>query len=206
MYPPHSLIGGGGRWPPTPNMVASADPSAVPSCPRCDSSNTKFCYYNNYSLTQPRYFCKSCRRYWTKGGSLRNVPVGGGCRKSRRSKSARLSSSPSTTAAGAGGGAAAGGSSSGAGDIDLGALYAKFLNDRPDDKPIKYDQNYVPDVQFSDGFVSSSEEELNGFLVSNPSPFWAMVPTATDYNEWQFDPSELGGWGGFDPLSMPLNM
>ncbi|KAH7423185.1 hypothetical protein KP509_12G042700 [Ceratopteris richardii] len=53
-------------------------------CPRCDSPNTKFCYYNNYSLLQPRYFCKSCRRYWTKGGALRNVPVGGGCRKNKR--------------------------------------------------------------------------------------------------------------------------
>ncbi|KAJ3692488.1 hypothetical protein LUZ60_012838 [Juncus effusus] len=53
-------------------------------CPRCDSTHTKFCYYNNYSLTQPRYFCKTCRRYWTKGGSLRNVPVGGGCRKNKR--------------------------------------------------------------------------------------------------------------------------
>ncbi|XVE75859.1 hypothetical protein DITRI_Ditri12bG0125300 [Diplodiscus trichospermus] len=61
-----------------------------PNCPRCGSSNTKFCYYNNYSLTQPRYFCKGCRRYWTKGGSLRNVPVGGGCRKNRRAKSLRL--------------------------------------------------------------------------------------------------------------------
>lgn len=51
-------------------------------CPRCDSINTKFCYYNNYNLAQPRYFCKSCRRYWTRGGTLRNVPVGGGTRKS----------------------------------------------------------------------------------------------------------------------------
>ncbi|KAM3357414.1 hypothetical protein P3S68_020344 [Capsicum galapagoense] len=59
----------------------------APACPRCGSTNTKFCYYNNYSLTQPRYFCKGCRRYWTKGGSLRNVPIGGGCRKSRRGKS-----------------------------------------------------------------------------------------------------------------------
>uniref|UniRef100_A0A7C9CZP6 Dof zinc finger protein n=3 Tax=Opuntia streptacantha TaxID=393608 RepID=A0A7C9CZP6_OPUST len=56
-------------------------------CPRCDSTNTKFCYYNNYSLSQPRYFCKSCRRYWTQGGTLRNVPVGGGCRKNRRTTS-----------------------------------------------------------------------------------------------------------------------
>ncbi|RRT77247.1 hypothetical protein B296_00008052 [Ensete ventricosum] len=56
-------------------------------CPRCDSSNTKFCYYNNYSLSQPRHFCRTCRRYWTKGGALRNVPVGGGCRKNKKSKS-----------------------------------------------------------------------------------------------------------------------
>ncbi|PPD84748.1 hypothetical protein GOBAR_DD18323 [Gossypium barbadense] len=47
-------------------------------CPRCDSTNTKFCYYNNYNLSQPRHFCKNCRRYWTKGGALRNIPVGGG--------------------------------------------------------------------------------------------------------------------------------
>ncbi|XP_022683328.1 dof zinc finger protein 2 isoform X2 [Setaria italica] len=58
------------------------------NCPRCNSTNTKFCYYNNYSLQQPRYFCKTCRRYWTEGGSLRNVPVGGGSRKNKRSSSA----------------------------------------------------------------------------------------------------------------------
>ncbi|WOK99011.1 dof zinc finger protein DOF4.6 isoform X1 [Canna indica] len=57
------------------------------NCPRCNSTNTKFCYYNNYSLTQPRYFCKACRRYWTEGGSLRNVPVGGGSRKNKRPSS-----------------------------------------------------------------------------------------------------------------------
>ncbi|KAJ1381875.1 Zinc finger, Dof-type [Sesbania bispinosa] len=62
-------------------------------CPRCDSLNTKFCYYNNYSLTQPRYFCKTCRRYWTQGGTLRNVPVGGGCRKGKRTKNSPSSSS-----------------------------------------------------------------------------------------------------------------
>ncbi|KAL3835201.1 hypothetical protein ACJIZ3_009937 [Penstemon smallii] len=53
-------------------------------CPRCESTHTKFCYYNNYSLSQPRYFCKTCRRYWTKGGTLRNIPVGGGCRKNNK--------------------------------------------------------------------------------------------------------------------------
>ncbi|PKA52068.1 Dof zinc finger protein DOF4.6 [Apostasia shenzhenica] len=66
------------------------------NCPRCNSSNTKFCYYNNYSLTQPRYFCKTCRRYWTEGGSLRNVPVGGGSRKNKRSSSATSSSATAT--------------------------------------------------------------------------------------------------------------
>ncbi|XP_057797510.1 dof zinc finger protein DOF5.6-like [Salvia miltiorrhiza] len=69
-----------------------------PRCPRCDSSNTKFCYYNNYSLSQPRYFCKACRRYWTHGGSLRNVPVGGGCRKSKRPRVSSPSSSSNTLA------------------------------------------------------------------------------------------------------------
>ncbi|XP_044476521.1 LOW QUALITY PROTEIN: dof zinc finger protein DOF4.6-like [Mangifera indica] len=61
------------------------------NCPRCNSTNTKFCYYNNYSLTQPRYFCKTCRRYWTEGGSLRNIPVGGGSRKNKRSSSSSSS-------------------------------------------------------------------------------------------------------------------
>ncbi|KAK7271953.1 hypothetical protein RJT34_28252 [Clitoria ternatea] len=70
-------------------------------CPRCDSTNTKFCYYNNYNLSQPRHFCKNCKRYWTKGGALRNIPVGGGTRKNTKrssnntKRSAALSSSPS---------------------------------------------------------------------------------------------------------------
>ncbi|XP_052183998.1 dof zinc finger protein DOF1.7-like [Diospyros lotus] len=66
-------------------------------CPRCNSTNTKFCYYNNYNLSQPRHFCKNCRRYWTKGGALRNIPVGGGTRKAnKRSSSGRRASSSSS--------------------------------------------------------------------------------------------------------------
>ncbi|XP_077210976.1 uncharacterized protein LOC143846426 [Tasmannia lanceolata] len=72
-------------------------PQQPQKCPRCESPNTKFCYYNNYSLSQPRYFCKTCRRYWTQGGTLRNVPVGGGCRKGKRSKRPSSSSSSSET-------------------------------------------------------------------------------------------------------------
>ncbi|CAI9752826.1 unnamed protein product [Fraxinus pennsylvanica] len=74
---------------PSPSLSPSSSTTATATttenlrCPRCDSSNTKFCYYNNYNLTQPRHFCKTCRRYWTKGGALRNVPIGGGCRKNK---------------------------------------------------------------------------------------------------------------------------
>ncbi|KAE8723351.1 Dof zinc finger protein DOF3.1 [Hibiscus syriacus] len=72
-------------------------------CPRCDSTNTKFCYYNNYNFSQPRHFCKSCRRYWTHGGTLRDIPVGGGTRKhakrSRTAASSHVSATTTTTTA-----------------------------------------------------------------------------------------------------------
>ncbi|KAK7252177.1 hypothetical protein RIF29_35950 [Crotalaria pallida] len=65
-------------------------------CPRCDSSNTKFCYYNNYNKSQPRHFCRACKRHWTKGGTLRNVPVGGG-RKNKRNKKPTTPTTTTTT-------------------------------------------------------------------------------------------------------------
>lgn len=58
-------------------------PNKPAQCPRCDSLDTKFCYYNNYDVNQPRHFCKNCQRYWTAGGTLRNVPIGAGRRKSK---------------------------------------------------------------------------------------------------------------------------
>ncbi|KAF7809786.1 dof zinc finger protein DOF3.4 [Senna tora] len=67
-------------------------------CPRCDSTNTKFCYYNNYNFSQPRHFCKSCRRYWTHGGTLRDIPVGGGSRKNAKRSRTTASSSSSAAA------------------------------------------------------------------------------------------------------------
>ncbi|XP_073027212.1 uncharacterized protein [Primulina eburnea] len=66
----------------SPELSKSAHPL---KCPRCGSTNTKFCYFNNYNKSQPRHFCKSCKRHWTKGGTLRNVPAGGG-RKNKRPK------------------------------------------------------------------------------------------------------------------------
>uniref|UniRef100_A0ACD5Y3N1 Uncharacterized protein n=1 Tax=Avena sativa TaxID=4498 RepID=A0ACD5Y3N1_AVESA len=68
-------------------------------CPRCQSSNTKFCYYNNYSTTQPRHFCRACRRYWTHGGTLRNVPVGGACRRAGNKRRRSADPSPAEDAA-----------------------------------------------------------------------------------------------------------
>ncbi|WOL14732.1 cyclic dof factor 3-like [Canna indica] len=60
-------------------------PDKILPCPRCNSMDTKFCYYNNYNVNQPRHFCKNCQRYWTAGGTMRNVPVGAGRRKSKHS-------------------------------------------------------------------------------------------------------------------------
>ncbi|KAJ0253682.1 Dof zinc finger protein [Hirschfeldia incana] len=88
---PHGVITG---LPPTTNEHQEQLP-----CPRCESTNTKFCYYNNYNFSQPRHFCKSCRRYWTHGGTLRDIPVGGGTRKSAK-RSRTCSSVVSTSSAG----------------------------------------------------------------------------------------------------------
>lgn len=120
------------RWKPSVEVA--------PNCPRCASTNTKFCYYNNYSLSQPRYFCKGCRRYWTKGGSLRNVPVGGGCRKNRRGKSSsssrlqhqshqRAFSCENTESSSVGDDAQQNNNVSR--DIDMALVFAKFLNPKP---------------------------------------------------------------------------
>jgi hypothetical protein len=62
-------------------------PDKIIPCPRCSSMDTKFCYYNNYNVNQPRHFCKKCQRYWTAGGTMRNVPVGAGRRKNKNTSS-----------------------------------------------------------------------------------------------------------------------
>ncbi|PKA58117.1 Dof zinc finger protein DOF5.4 [Apostasia shenzhenica] len=87
---------------------AAAKPLAEPprKCPRCQSADTKFCYYNNYSSAQPRHFCRACRRYWTEGGALRNLPAGSSHtaaarRAARLSKKLLASSSSSSSVAAA---------------------------------------------------------------------------------------------------------
>uniref|UniRef100_A0A0D9VSH9 Dof zinc finger protein n=1 Tax=Leersia perrieri TaxID=77586 RepID=A0A0D9VSH9_9ORYZ len=59
-------------------LARAPQPEPALKCPRCDSTNTKFCYYNNYSLSQPRHFCKTCRRYWTRRVLLQAVLIPGG--------------------------------------------------------------------------------------------------------------------------------
>ncbi|KAG8078577.1 hypothetical protein GUJ93_ZPchr0007g6202 [Zizania palustris] len=186
---------------------------AAPSCPRCDSPNTKFCYYNNYSLSQPRYFCKGCRRYWTKGGSLRNVPVGGGCRKNRRGKS--TSSSRSAADAVASGRDATFGhrfpgpvrpdmvlegmvgnpanpgqampdvpAAADGSTIDLAMLYSKFLNHQPTDAGLGA---VTPE---SAGHVDNALDTFGACSDLIPG---ILAPLA------QFDPSQ----DGFDEWSGP---
>ncbi|XP_073279187.1 cyclic dof factor 2-like [Primulina huaijiensis] len=58
-------------------------PDKILPCPRCNSMDTKFCYFNNYNVNQPRHFCKNCQRYWTAGGTMRNVLIGAGRRKNK---------------------------------------------------------------------------------------------------------------------------
>ncbi|GMI64634.1 hypothetical protein like AT3G52440 [Hibiscus trionum] len=164
-----------------------------PNCPRCGSSNTKFCYYNNYSLTQPRYFCKGCRRYWTKGGSLRNVPVGGGCRKNRRGKSLRLvptdgvhSKSLSCDSIKHSYASAESNCSSDMSDgshIDLALVYANFLNDQQletnlstenhlnNNEQIHYPGNYsLPPLPGDDFSWSSSPSSISPSLQATQEP------------------------------------
>ncbi|CAM0882069.1 unnamed protein product [Alopecurus aequalis] len=57
---------------PTTPVQAAVGGEALP-CPRCGSRETKFCYFNNYNVRQPRHLCRACRRYWTAGGALRRV-------------------------------------------------------------------------------------------------------------------------------------
>ncbi|KAF6170689.1 hypothetical protein GIB67_015641 [Kingdonia uniflora] len=77
------------------NQPPPQGPQQPQICPRCESNNTKFCYFNNCSLSQPRYRCKTCKRHWTLGGTLRNVPVGGGSRKTKQTSTRNSPSSSS---------------------------------------------------------------------------------------------------------------
>lgn len=42
----------------TPHTPAVLLTEGKQPCPRCQSEDTKFCYFNNYNIKQPRYFCR----------------------------------------------------------------------------------------------------------------------------------------------------
>ncbi|EPS59263.1 hypothetical protein M569_15545, partial [Genlisea aurea] len=56
-------------------------------CPRCGSLDTKFRYFNNHNFAQPRHYCRTCKRQWTAGGNLRNIPAGGKTKQTEASSS-----------------------------------------------------------------------------------------------------------------------
>ncbi|KAL0016279.1 hypothetical protein SO802_003348 [Lithocarpus litseifolius] len=173
------------QCPPRPHQIMDRmlkpNVEIAPNCPRCASSNTKFCYYNNYSLSQPRYFCKGCRRYWTKGGSLRNVPVGGGCRKNRRGKSSRqlpqtqrvsvtnssnYANDQSTDSSSSNGDSSTNGS-----DIDLAVVFANFLNQNPSNNIEQPEFMTVPDLVPNDSNpLSDSQNCLDSSAFENKKP------------------------------------
>ncbi|KAL0917591.1 hypothetical protein M5K25_012664 [Dendrobium thyrsiflorum] len=154
-----------------------ASPSPSDPGPPCTTPRSLAITLRAFTLTQPRYFCKGCRRYWTKGGSLRNVPVGGGCRKNRRGKSARLSSDSITSSSSSSSSLRIDttrvldsglrpdqalddmfdtyypSSDSGGSNIDMAVMYARYLNQVPDKLPVEIDDSF--------GFVGSVTAELS---------------------------------------------
>uniref|UniRef100_A0A0D9UZM7 Dof-type domain-containing protein n=1 Tax=Leersia perrieri TaxID=77586 RepID=A0A0D9UZM7_9ORYZ len=77
-------------------------PDKILPCPRCNSMETKFCYFNNYNVHQPRHFCRNCQRYWTAGGAMRNVPVGAGRRRNKHASQYRQAMMSSSNTADSG--------------------------------------------------------------------------------------------------------
>uniref|UniRef100_A0A2N9J327 Dof zinc finger protein n=1 Tax=Fagus sylvatica TaxID=28930 RepID=A0A2N9J327_FAGSY len=168
-------------------------------CPRCDSPNTKFCYYNNYSLTQPRHFCKTCRRYWTKGGALRNVPIGGGCRKNKKVKSSsRLScdSKDSGSSSEMGGGLKFFHGQSPAMDFQLGGL--SFPRLHPPTNTSVYNQ-------FSSSFGLGGDV-LAGASGSVTSPGFALDPSGTTNSLMGFNYNNAAGFSGAAQNTSSMNV
>uniref|UniRef100_A0A6N2LBX0 Dof-type domain-containing protein n=1 Tax=Salix viminalis TaxID=40686 RepID=A0A6N2LBX0_SALVM len=60
-------------------------PDKIIPCPRCIQIQSLLLQQLQREPT--RHFCKNCQRYWTAGGTMRNVPVGAGRRKNKNSAS-----------------------------------------------------------------------------------------------------------------------
>ncbi|CAH8296751.1 unnamed protein product [Eruca vesicaria subsp. sativa] len=183
-------------------------PELALRCPRCDSTNTKFCYYNNYSLSQPRYFCKSCKRYWTKGGTLRNIPVGGGCRKNKRSTSSATRSLRTTPEPASHDGKAFSAASFGVfgnnEHIDLSLAFA-LLNKQPPGSssqlgfPSEFGSSHQSDMESV--FGASQQKDNIGYVFGNGSSGLDMAMSDPNKVLWGFPwqmngEMNMGGGGG----------
>ncbi|KAI4374113.1 hypothetical protein MLD38_012148 [Melastoma candidum] len=165
-------------------------------CPRCGSADTKFCYYNNCKKSQPRHFCKTCKRHWTKGGTLRNVPVGG----ARKNKRPRTKKSPSVTSMTANDTSCAG----------------EQFNERKKHKPIFPQPSPLPEPTFHEAASAADRSVLHdqfpwpGFEVSSwQHPILkgaATMPTSlTCHQPWIFTsdcPETVGNSMNWDELDM----
>jgi hypothetical protein len=88
--------------PPQPTTPVQAAVGGEPlPCPRCGSRETKFCYFNNYNVRQPRHLCRACRRYWTAGGALRRVASASPGRRRPRPSAIRSAAAAASAAASA---------------------------------------------------------------------------------------------------------
>ncbi|XAR68956.1 hypothetical protein NMG60_11000380 [Bertholletia excelsa] len=179
-------------------------PEAALKCPRCESTNTKFCYFNNYSLSQPRHFCKTCRRYWTRGGALRNVPVGGGCRRNRRSKGGSSSKSPASSGSGSGGTTTCATSSTTAGAPGV-------LNLSPQIPPLRFMAPLSQLGEFGSGDVGlSNYTSISAPLVASSdqmsfqmgsSSLGSFMPAG---DPWRLQPTQISSLAGLDLASAGL--
>ncbi|KZV35039.1 hypothetical protein F511_04344 [Dorcoceras hygrometricum] len=189
--PPLQPHGGGGAGSIRPGSMSERArianipmPETALKCPRCESTNTKFCYFNNYSLSQPRHFCKTCRRYWTRGGALRNVPVGGGWRRNKRSKS-NSSKSPASGDRQPTGCSTSNISTISGGQSNILGLTPQIL------PPLRF---MSPMSQFTDNF--NNEMALNYSGISSP-----MISTASDHQmNFPMGVSSFLGGGGVASL------
>ncbi|KAF7818860.1 DExH-box ATP-dependent RNA helicase DExH1 isoform X1 [Senna tora] len=137
----------------------------------------------------------SCRRYWTKGGSLRNVPLGGGSRKTRRPSSTTYSSInnniniPTSSS-----------SSSTQShihhDIDLALVYANFLNPNPHNKPHDDDHSVVRVQQDQYYSTSVSNSNICTQLVCPIISTSVSLPLLPQHNHYEVADSNYQTYSG----------
>ncbi|KAG9440763.1 hypothetical protein H6P81_020928 [Aristolochia fimbriata] len=150
----HAVVGVGRPSPGESTAAGSRDAGGAPPMPAL-----------RLHQHQPRHFCKACRRYWTKGGALRNIPVGGGTRKSaKRSRTATVTGSASAASS-------CDGASSAASHLSLPSVPVSDVGDVP------AQGGPTLDINFSGSFSSllSSSGGAPAFLALGGEPFFGRA-------------------------------